>query len=232
MGQEPPDLLLPGAALILGLIVTLVLLLVRMRRGGGKGAPNIVVCLVPLAIGVLAAVALYWLPPVADGARAGRAVGNGRAAHAGVGGDGFGRRDAGAHGGTHRRTGRRSRRRRHTPGRSISARRANTRSRVASDTLSVIIDRHWTDKPMTYFVAHIRMLDPNLFRAGFSNATNNGGTPKGMPWEVARRNNAVLLLMGDNPDPPGEGGQGRHDPQLDGSTMREPHPTPWRSIPT
>ena len=57
----------PGAALILGLIVTLVLLLVRMRRGGGKGAPNIVVCLVPLAIGVLAAVALYWLPPVADG---------------------------------------------------------------------------------------------------------------------------------------------------------------------
>ena len=224
MGQEPPDLLLPGAALILGLIVTLVLLLVRMRRGGGKGAPNIVVCLVPLAIGVLAAVALYWLPPVADGARAGRAVGNGRAAHAGVGGDGFGRRDAGAHGGTHRRTGRRSRRRRHTPGRSISARRATRRRswwrigenghwEYRSDTLSVIIDRHWTDKPMTYFVAHIRMLDPNLFRAGFSNATNNGGTPKGMPWEVAAPQQRGPAADGRQPDPPGEGGQGRHDPQ-------------------
>lgn len=68
-----------------------------------------------------------------------------------------------------------------------------------SDTLSILIDRYFEpEKPMTYFVAHIRMLDPYDFRSGFSNDTNNGGLPKAYPWEVARRNDAVLLLMGDN----------------------------------
>lgn len=208
MGQEPPDLLLPGAALILGLIVTLVLLLVRMRRGGGKGAPNILVCLVPLAIGVLAAVALYWLPPVAGGQAqdvlSETAALPTQAPEETVSAVATPEPTA-------EPTAEPKPEPTPTPHPWAEYFRAagdpeevvvedweNGHWEYRSDTLSVIIDRHWTDKPMTYFVAHIRMLDPNLFRAGFSNATNNGGTPKGMPWEVARRNNAVLLLMGDN----------------------------------
>ena len=67
-----------------------------------------------------------------------------------------------------------------------------------TDTLSILIERRSNDKPMTYFVAHIRMRDVDSFRAVFSNALQNGGGPKQMPWKVARMNKAVLLITGDN----------------------------------
>lgn len=67
-----------------------------------------------------------------------------------------------------------------------------------TDTLSILIERRFTEKPMTYFVAHIRMRDVDSFRPVFSNAANTGGGPKQMPWKVARMNRAVLLITGDN----------------------------------
>lgn len=85
-----------------------------------------------------------------------------------------------------------------------------------SDTLSVIIDGFniedpynsvdWAkdfvnseaeEVPWVYYVAHIRMRD-NEFFEGFSNEKHNGGDPRQIPYKLARAENAVLYLTGDN----------------------------------
>ncbi|MPM49670.1 hypothetical protein SDC9_96400 [bioreactor metagenome] len=74
-----------------------------------------------------------------------------------------------------------------------------------TDELSILIDRVQTtytnyggnDYPLVYFVAHIRMRDVNNFRTVQSAANRNGaGALK--PWLIARRNKAVLMITGDN----------------------------------
>lgn len=65
-----------------------------------------------------------------------------------------------------------------------------------SDTLSVTIDRHSNDQPLVWFVAEVYMRD-NEYRSAFANEGRTGRTPL-QPWIISRRNNAVLLITGDN----------------------------------
>ncbi|MEG1755512.1 MAG: phosphodiester glycosidase family protein [Clostridia bacterium] len=66
-----------------------------------------------------------------------------------------------------------------------------------SDNLSVIIDRHLTDEPMAYYIAHIRMQNTDAFRPAFGH-NREGGMTKQSADGMARRYKAVLLITGDN----------------------------------
>ena len=70
-----------------------------------------------------------------------------------------------------------------------------------SDTLSVIIDRRdlidLHNKPVVYYVAHIRMRNVDAFRPGFGDYSADGHA-RCKPWEMARRYKAVLAITGDN----------------------------------
>ncbi len=70
-----------------------------------------------------------------------------------------------------------------------------------TDTLSIIIDRiHLTDaenKPVAYCVANVRMRGEDAFRAAVRG--EEGGTESNeIPFEMARRYQAVLAITGDN----------------------------------
>lgn len=70
-----------------------------------------------------------------------------------------------------------------------------------SDTLSVEIQRYdirnVNDEPVRYFVAHVRMRSEDAFRPGFGNYRENGDDPTD-PFVMARRYQAVLAISGDN----------------------------------
>jgi len=70
-----------------------------------------------------------------------------------------------------------------------------------TDTLSIIIDRiHVLDaenRPVCYCIAHVRMRDEDAFRAAVRG--EEGGTESNeIPYEMARRYQAVLAVTGDN----------------------------------
>jgi LmbE family N-acetylglucosaminyl deacetylase len=70
-----------------------------------------------------------------------------------------------------------------------------------TDTLSIIIDRihilDAEDRPICYSVAHVRMREEDAFRAAVRG--EEGGTESNeIPYEMARRYQAVLAVTGDN----------------------------------
>lgn len=70
-----------------------------------------------------------------------------------------------------------------------------------SDTLSVEIQRYDTvsenNRPLRYYVAHVRARGENPFRPGFASYRENGRDP-GDPFALSRRVKAVLAITGDN----------------------------------
>lgn len=70
-----------------------------------------------------------------------------------------------------------------------------------SDTLSVEIQRYDSvnanERPLRYYVAHLRTRDANAFRPGFSSYRESGMDPSD-PFAMSRRYKAVLAITGDN----------------------------------
>ncbi|MDO4572897.1 MAG: phosphodiester glycosidase family protein, partial [Clostridia bacterium] len=74
-----------------------------------------------------------------------------------------------------------------------------------TDTLSIVINRFVTTYttlqeqtfPQVYFVAELRMREVNAFRTAQA-AERRNGTAAILPYRLARENNGVLLITGDN----------------------------------
>ncbi len=81
----------------------------------------------------------------------------------------------------------------------------NGRWEYRTDTLSILIERHTgvytrdngQEANLVSFVAHIRMREINAFRTAQADLKRNGAGAV-MPWIMARRANAVLMVTGDN----------------------------------
>jgi hypothetical protein len=73
----------------------------------------------------------------------------------------------------------------------------NGRWSYQNESLSIDIRRFTTNEPLVWFVADIYMRDADEFRPLFGNEGRTGRTPL-MPWKLARLNQAVLILTGDN----------------------------------